>query len=644
MNTPMQRSQPLDLIEALPSPVTEPSARPDTRVALVNMPFALADRPSIQCGLLKSGLTRAGYQVEVLYLNLELAALLGAETYSKVSALRSDQLLGEWLFSAAAFEHLPDPEEYRRECPGIDETCADLGLNFADLCRLRDDTLPALIEQWLAERDWGAYTAVGFTSTFEQNTAALALARRIKARHPAVVTIFGGANYDGEMGAEYARAFPWIDYVVVGEGDEVLPALIERIDAGASGAGLPGVTSRCDGAVIEGGQARQVRELDALPDPDYDEYFATLFRLGHDRVLGVRPPLLLFESARGCWWGQKHHCTFCGLNALGMTFRSKSPGRVHDELRRLAARYQIVNFEAVDNIIDMRYLNELCEPLAAKQYDYQLFYEVKANLNRRQLRTLARAGVRAIQPGIESLNTHILGLMRKGTTLLRNLRLLKWGYYYGMSVRWNLLTGFPGETRADYEAQERLLPLLSHLPPPTGCGPLWLERFSPYFTDPSFPVRNVTPLRVYHYVYPADQLNLEKVAYFFDYEMGDVLPDASHDGLRALVAEWRRRWEEAPRPVLVYQRAPDWLQVIDRRDPASARVHALQGLEAAAYEFCGDTDHTPAAVAAHLAAADDATVDPEMAERMLRRFCELGLMVEEENHYFSLAVPINPNW
>jgi ribosomal peptide maturation radical SAM protein 1 len=612
-------------------------------VALVNMPFAGANRPSIQCGLLKAGLARAGHQVDVYYLNLELAVELGEKVYRGLAELRSDHLLGEWLFSVAAFGPRHDEEEYRQAHPTLVDTCEELGRSFEDLCRLRNETLPAVIERWTTAIDWSAYAVVGFTSTFEQNVAALALARRIKERYAGVLTVFGGANYDGEMGPEYVRAFPWIDYAVVGEGDQALPALVAQIARAESGVGLPGVAARVNGTVKENGSAPLVHDLDASPDPDYDDFFATLARLGREQVLGEAAPLLLFESARGCWWGQKHHCTFCGLNALGMTYRSKSPERVHSELRRMSGRYQIANFEAVDNILDMRYLEELCRPLIEERYDYQIYYEVKANLKRAQLRTLARGGIRIIQPGIESFSTHVLGLMRKGSTMLLNVRLLKWAHYYGIRVAWNLLTGFPGETRQDYEQQERLMPLLVHLPPPSGAGRIWLERFSPYFTDPSFPVTDVEPWAAYRFVYPEDEIDVRKIAYFFNYTMGEIVPPESLEGLRRAVTAWQERWATGPKPVLVYQRAPDWIQVVDRRDADAPRVHAFQGVEAAAYELCSDTDHTPARVAESLR-ADGLDADAAGVERALQRFCDLGLAIQEDGRYLSLALPVNSNW
>jgi ribosomal peptide maturation radical SAM protein 1 len=619
------------------------TAGPPQRVALVNMPFAAAARPSIQCGLLKAALSRAGHSVDVLYLNLELAVELGNDVYSTLADLRSDNLLGEWLFSVAAFGPRSDEEAYRQAFPSLEETCERIGYSFEDLCRLRNETLPALIERWATTSNWSAYDVVGFTSTFEQNVAALALARRLKELYSDVVTAFGGANYDGEMGPEYVRAFPWIDYAVVGEGDEALPAIVARLAQGRSAAGLPGVVARVADGVVKDGSAPLVRDLDGLPDPDYDEFFGTLARLGRERVLGEALPLLLFESARGCWWGQKHHCTFCGLNALGMTYRSKSPERVHAELRRQSARYQIVNFEAVDNIIDMRYLDELCRPLIEERYDYRLFYEVKSNLKRAQLRTLAHAGVGIIQPGIESLSTHVLKLMRKGATMLQNVRVLKWGHYYGIKVAWNLLSGFPGETLEDYEQQARLIPKLVHLPPPAGGGPIWMERFSPYFTDPSFPVEQLEPWAAYHFVYPEDSVDLRKIAYFFDYTMGDTVPDELLVGVKRAMQEWRDSWAQPRRPMLMYQRAPDWIQIVDRRDPDAPQAHAFHGTEAAVYDLCSDTDHTARKVVSMLREDGVEVVDGEV-EEALNRFCELGLMIDEDGSYLSLALPVNSNW
>ena len=106
-------------------------AGPRQRVALVNMPFAGANRPSIQCGLLKAVMQRAGHAVDVHYLSLETAAAIGADAYAKICDLRADQFVGDWLFTVAAFGYRPDEDEYRRACSRLDETLAQADAQVA---------------------------------------------------------------------------------------------------------------------------------------------------------------------------------------------------------------------------------------------------------------------------------------------------------------------------------------------------------------------------------------------------------------------------------------------------------------------------------------------------------------------------------
>jgi ribosomal peptide maturation radical SAM protein 1 len=611
------------------------------------MPFALADRPSIQCGLLKAALDRAGYKSTVFYLNLELAAEFGALFYRDLSIMRVNMLLGDWLFSTAAFGHRSDEEEYRRVCGAqMDEACSKLGIDFERLCELRNEAFPAWISRWAREVDWGRYAAVGFTSSFEQNAASFALASAIKELHPEVVTIFGGPNFDGTMGREYVRVLPFIDYAVIGEGDHALLQILERTTRGGSALGIQGVVGRSGGKfgkLVDGGPASPIRNLDDISDPDYQDYFETLSRLGRERVLRNAPIILPFETSRGCWWGEKQHCTFCGLNDHTMQYRSKSPVQAIGQLERLASRYRVVNFAATDNILDYKYLEQLCAPLAEKRYDFHLFYEVKANLSPAQVRAMRRAGVDSIQPGIESLNSRILALMRKGITMLRNVRFLKWAHYYGMKVGWNILTGFPGESAEDYEQQLRVLPLLRHLPPPNGNTRISLERFSPFFFDPSFPVHKARPVDVYRFIYPEERLDLREIAYFFDHEMGSTLPDEFHQDLTNQVTQWKAAWQRSPRPTLIYQRAPEWIQIVDRRTEEVA-VHAFQRREAAIYEICAETDQTVEGICKQLAETMEDDADPREVRASLAKFCDMGLMLEEKDRYLSLALPVNQHW
>jgi ribosomal peptide maturation radical SAM protein 1 len=387
-----------------------------------------------------------------------------------------------------------------------------------------------------------------------------------------------------------------------------------------------------------------VRDLDALPTPDYDAYFQQARRLGLLKP-GQRPAGLLFESSRGCWWGQKHHCTFCGLNSAGMGFRVKSPARVFSELGELAGKYGANTFEATDNILDLKYIQDVFAAVRQAKVDYQFFYEVKANLTREQLRTLYQGGVRRIQPGLESLSSHVLQLMRKGCTMLHNVRLLKWCRYYQIDVTWNLIWGFPGETEEDYRRELDVLRRISHLQPPGFCTRIWLERFAPYFFDRErFPVRDLRPEPSYRHVYPP-HVDLDKVAYFFDYTMEQTVGDEVHQPTREWVAEWQRRWRSKQPDSLRYWRLPTALIIEDHRGPEKAERHTCRGPWASVYEFCGETMRSVPQVLAHLQEVPGGEwLMPELVEAGLDDFCHKGLMVSEDGQYLSLALPVNPNY
>jgi len=217
--------------------------------------------------------------------------------------------------------------------------------------------------------------------------------------------------------------------------------------------------------------------MDEIPTPRFDEYFERLAKtvFASEVMREVRLP---YETSRGCWWGAKSHCTFRGLNGTTMAFRSKSGDRVVGELTPLARRHDRLDFTLVDTILDMQYFRDVLPRLAAAGHDLSLSYETKANLRREQVRLLRDAGVNFLQPGIESLSTPILALMRKGVTALQNVRLLKWCAEY--HVFWNVIYGFLGEPPEEYARPAEVLP---HLAAPELCR-LAIHRFSPYPNRP----------------------------------------------------------------------------------------------------------------------------------------------------------------
>ncbi len=412
------------------------------RVALVNMPFSSSKYPSIQLGTLASLLKAQGIGVKTYHLYLHFAYQIGQPLYEVLCEKRG--LLGEWLFSHLLFRDNPQNSEYTRTFKPIFESVArETGYSQSYLEELKLQGAPQYLTRMLTEIDWGQYTIVGFTSTFDQNVASLTMAKLIKDLYPSITIVFGGANYDGEMGLEHLRAWPWIDFVVVGEGEVPFPALVRQLLDGKEHEEPPaGVAYRKDNAIRFKPSPHLFTEFNKTGPPDYDDYFELLDQLDPQRSQSLNR-ILLYEGSRGCWWGEKHHCTFCGLNAQAMEFRAKSPAQVFEEFTVLSSRYNTTRFRFVDNIIDMKYIDELFAKFAEERLDLEVFIETKSNLSKRQIQTLAHGGVKSMQPGIESLSQNQLTEMKKGVSPLQNLQTLKWSLYYDIHLAWNVLLGFP---------------------------------------------------------------------------------------------------------------------------------------------------------------------------------------------------------
>src|SRR6185369_9184103 len=420
----------------LSSAMTTESFKP---VALISMPTLSARFPSFQLALLKPTLEQAGIPVQTFSLFMYFGTHVGwriNETLSDVYPC----MLGEWIWTRAAFGDFANDDEYfriyRNNLEGI---CHKAGCTLDDLRRLRETAAPAFIDFCIKSVDWSRFGVIGFSVVFQQTLASIALARALKQHYPHIPIMMGGATFEDDIAEEIMKGCPEVDYIHCGDADETLPKAIRRLYNGESMAGMPGMMWRDNGRIAYAGRAPNLADMNKTPTPDFDEYFYARKESGYHYCDESQGVLLPIETARGCWWGVKNHCTFCGLNRAGMEFRSKRVDNVIQQLDQLSRRYGIIDFNAIDNIIAPEYIDELFNQLSAANSDIRIHYEVRPSLSRVQLKQMRKGGLFSIQPGVESLSTHILKLMRKHTTGVRNLELIKWSTYYGINNLYNIL-------------------------------------------------------------------------------------------------------------------------------------------------------------------------------------------------------------
>ncbi len=625
-------------------------------VYLIAMPYAALERPSLGLGVLKASLLKHGISTQVCYANLAFAETIGLGNYYFIGRSLPRLLMGEWTFSGAAFpDFAPDHDRYMQE-HAMDPTATQWRAGERFLWKIRDQA-PAFVDAIARQVLAAEPKIVGCSSVFQQHCASLALLRRIKALRPDTITLLGGPNCEEMMGYATHQSFDWVDYVVSGEADELLPALcrdlLQRgrdIPQGELPGGVFGPELRKDGASRPRLERVVVHNLDAVPVPLYDDYFEAL------NASSLAPnikPGIIFETARGCWWGQKNQCTFCGLCGDAYVYRSKSPQRVLDELNTLRENYQNTKFLAADCILDYKYFETVLPMLASQTDKYGLYYDVSPNVTKAQVKLMSEAGIRWSQPGIESLHDKLLTLLNKGTRTWKNVQYLKWSMQYGIAVSWPILGNIPGDRVEYYREMLDWLPLIVHLQPPTNLWLIRYDRFSRFHQHPERYQLSLEPARVLRYIYPLPQERLADLTYFFE----DVSPLAQERlAERAPVLtelyQWIQTWENLfyvsdetllrkkaseDRPVLEMRREDGCVRIKDTRPCAVEKEIVLEGLEAAVYVAC-DAAQTQEQLLKALAEDCGREVAWGEVAPVVEQMGAHKILMQLEGRYLSLAV------
>ncbi len=571
-----------------------PEATGDSPVLLIVPPFHASKYPSLGVHLLQACGRQAGFRVQVLYANLLLASIVGEELYEDICHAHKGTFAGERFFARCAFGLPPLGRRARRmfesdwvigpnkdweivpdfDCPDCRQPVALSDLRRWE--RYAQDYVDS-VGRGVSER---RYAIVGCTTTFQQTAASVALLSRIKGLHKDTITILGGANCDGEMGGAIASLPSDIDYIFSGDSEVTFVRFVRDI--------LAGSPPQC--RLLQG---EPCRDMDSLPRPAYEEFYTQRRRFLPLSKVPAEQMEVPYETSRGCWWGQKHHCTFCGFNEEAIDFRQRSPARVIEDLRALLDAYPPKTVRMTDSIMPYAYFRTLLPLLAAERLGGTIFYEQKANLSLPHILALKQAGITRIQPGIESLSSRLLTLMNKGVQARQNLMLLRFARAAGVGLYWNLLWGFPSDDVKAYKETIRLFPLLHHLEPPQGLAHLSINRFSPYYSHPTqFGVRNIKPLAGYYDLLPKG-IDVERIAYNFTAEY----PCGAHDHLgvihrlRQEMTRWQAAWRDkdgAPNQDLRLSRKRGSYGLVDTRDLwRKKRAYSLDEQEASTLMTAG---------------------------------------------------------
>lgn len=549
-------------------------------VGLISMPWMSPNIPSIQLATLRNALDAEGIASQPFEFFLDYAATIGLNLYNKLGG--AGQFIDEYLFATHYYraekgnnlseflQHRPrlgyDSEEFEEQLlRALDLVTGDF------LIRLAEDT------------DWSKFNAVGFSLTISQTASSMALARLIKLKFPKIPIIFGGTSCAGPMGPALMRICPYIDIVVGVEGELILPELIRRLASKREITSLKGISWRVNNEVITNSDSQLIHNyLDRQQPLEFDAYFERKERLNLSDKIETWLP---FESSRGCWYGEKNQCKFCGLHEI-MKYRGRDSNSVISELEHWSEKYGINRFFSVDLIMPMSYYDTFLAEIKRRNYQWNLFYEIKANVKRSHVEKLAGGGVKWVQPGLESLDSEILKLMNKGVTTVQNIQLLKWCEEFGIRVTWNIITGIPMEDPASYSKMTVLIRKLHHLFPPSGVSHFALHRFSPYFEHPEdYGLKSVGAHPLYKYIFPVNQQDLDDLVYHHKYELDRPKPLKEYtEPVVDAINEWKKAFQRKAK-LAIGDASDGYASILDTRWSEKPTIYSLNESELTLYKF-----------------------------------------------------------
>ena len=271
--------------------------------------------------------------------------------------------------------------------------------------------------------------------------------RMVKRLNPDTRVVWGGVF--ASMNPEMAFTEPSVDYVIAGEGEESLLALLDTLADGAGPHGIPGVWHRDSAGRAAWGGTRDLLDLDALPHLPYH----LLDRGGP--AFGFREgETVALETSRGC----PNNCSFCYNGPFcSRRWRARCPERVAEELDILLELYGprkvfIMDDNFFTNPVRALQIGEEAARRGITWGTHGLTPDMAIRLDTHYLKRLAGTGCNELKVGVEHISAPMMKVMNKRFSppafLDFNRRLAR----FDIGIQFSFILGFPGENLEDIEA------------------------------------------------------------------------------------------------------------------------------------------------------------------------------------------------
>jgi radical SAM superfamily enzyme YgiQ (UPF0313 family) len=232
----------------------------------------------------------------------------------------------------------------------------------------------------------------------------------INAKRPKILTVAGGPHItlDGMRFIQKNR----IDFGIQGEGEYTTCELCSALEKNEDVGNIEGIYYWKNGQLVNNPRNSTIKDLDAIPFPDYDNFSSILTNEGYLKEY----PIL---TSRGC----PYQCTYCSMpKIMGGKWRSHTSKRVIDELQHAKNKYHSSSFSVVDDnfTLNLQRVEDICDRLISMEINLPWNSQNGIRADRISVdlaKKMKRSGCHYVWIGIESANEKVFKAINKGEKL-----------------------------------------------------------------------------------------------------------------------------------------------------------------------------------------------------------------------------------
>lgn len=284
----------------------------------------------------------------------------------------------------------------------------------------------------------GKPSLVGFTAYTVQIKAAGFVAAEIKRNFPDILICCGGPHATAIPEATLAE-FPAFDFVVSGEGEQVITEIFDNLNEGKSISGIKGIVTRESSDSVRA----VIEDLDRLPFPAWEEFDLKKYPGWSPHQTNVE---LVISTSRGCPFS----CVFCSRN-FGSKRRHRSVESVISEIERDINDFgcEALTFSDETLTVDFKWSKELFNTMISRGLNKKIKWACETRVDTSSpelLRLMKEAGCYSVGFGFESADDNILKNAKKGFTVSQTKKAVAWAKEAGLICISSFIIGLPGDT------------------------------------------------------------------------------------------------------------------------------------------------------------------------------------------------------